>query len=37
MIHNSKLIKIDQSSSLIYTQNIQINMKKLTRPVAWHD
>ena len=27
MIHNSKLIKIDKSSSLIYSQRIQINMK----------
>ena len=27
IIHNSKLIEIDKSSSLIYTQRIQINMK----------
>ena len=27
MIHNSKLIEIDKSSSLIFTQRIQINMK----------
>ena len=30
MIHNSKLIEIDKSSSLIYTQRIQINVKN------WH-
>ena len=30
MIHSSKLIKIDKSLSLTYTQHIQINMKN------WH-
>ena len=30
MIYNSKLIEIDKSSSLIYTQRIQMNIKN------WH-
>ena len=34
MIHNSKLININKSSSLIYMQHIQNQNEKLIRPAA---